>query len=82
MNPDPSRNPAVAPNAEALATVESLQAQLASLRQSISDPTAKLSIGERAAAAHHVQVIAGSLGVLHSAFRRIASDDRANHAIV
>jgi hypothetical protein len=67
--PEPSD---VADPSQALATVERMQGELAKVRASITAPAAPLSIGERAAASHHVQVIAASLGVLHKAYRRIA----------
>jgi hypothetical protein len=57
----------------ALATVERMRGELAKVRASISAPLAPLSIGERAAASHHVQVIAASLGILQKAYRKISS---------
>ena len=56
----------------ALATIERLQADLGALREGVKSTSAPLKMSERAGIAQHIQVIAGSLGCLHKAFRQIS----------
>lgn len=58
----------------ALASVEKIQQELASVRQTITASMSPLSMGERAAASHHLAVIAAGLGLLHKAFRLIVAE--------
>jgi len=66
MAPTPSVDPAF--------LIEHMQEDLAKLRKYIVEP-GPLSIGERAATAHHIQVIAASLGILHNALRTASRED-------
>ena len=58
---------------QALASVERLQRELGFVRLGIMAPSAPVTMGERAALSHHVQVIDASLRLLHDSFLRIAS---------
>ena len=67
MTGDPTLSP---PRDRLLSYVERLQEELAALRHEVNEPTAPLSMGQRADAAVHLAGLAAGLGNLKRTIKR------------
>lgn len=67
MTGDPTLSP---PRDRLLSYVERLQEELAALRHEVNEPTAPLSMGQRADAAVHMAGLAAGLGNLKRTIKR------------